>query len=329
MIKKIKDDLKRNYKLYLVLVVVLLLFTINLDYYIYSPGGLIDLTERVEVENSYKQTGSFNMTYVTSRNGNIFNVLLSFIIPNWDLEKVDEMRIEDENVKDIETRDKIYLEESSYDSLIAAFKEAGLSYNIDSVKLKVTYVYNDANTDIKAGDIIKSINETIITKFDDIVNETNKHKIGDKVNIKVLRNNKEVDCYSYLIDVNNKVGIGINLAEIKNITTNPKVDFVFKKNESGSSRGLMCALDIYNKITEFDLTKGRVISGTGTIDEDGNVGSIGGVEYKIKGAAKKGADVFIVPSKNYEEAMKVKKDNNLSIEIIEADNLHNVIEKLK
>ena len=46
---------------------------------------------------------------------------------------------------------------------------------------------------------------------------------------------------------------------------------------------------------------------------------------KIKNKAK----VFIVPSENYDEAVKLKKEYNYDIEIIEADNLHNVIEKLK
>ena len=329
MIKKIKDDFRKNYKFYLILIVVLLLFLIHLDYYVYSPGGLIDLTDRIEVDNSYKQKGSFNMTYVTSRNGNIFNILLSFIVPGWDLEKVDDMRIEDEDTTDIETRDKIYLEESSYDALIAAFNEAKIPYTIDSIDMKVTYVFNNAKTDIKAGDIIKSVNEVDIKKYEDILNETNNHKVNDKISIKVLRDNKEVECYSYLIKIEDRIGIGVSLAEMKNITTNPKVNFVYKKNESGSSRGLMCALDIYNKITEFDLTKGRIISGTGTIDEDGKVGSIGGVKYKLKGAVKKGADVFIAPSDNYEEVIQIKKENNYDIEIIEADTLHNVIEKLK
>ena len=123
--------------------------------------------------------------------------------------------------------------------------------------------------------------------------------------------------------------IGISLAELKNIKTNPEVKFVFKDNESGSSRGLMCALEIYNRITKYDITKGDIISGTGVIDENGNVGSIGGVKYKLKGAVNKHAKVFIVPSGNYEEAMSLKNKYNYNIEIIKADTLSNVIKALK
>ena len=91
----------------------------------------------------------------------------------------------------------------------------------------------------------------------------------------------------------------------------------------------MCALDIYNKITKFDLTKGRKISGTGSIDENGKIGEIGGVKYKLAGAVKNKADIFIVPTNNYEEAVSLKKKYKYNIEIIKADNLHDVIIELK
>ena len=76
--EEIKRDIKRNYKYYIFLIFVFLLVVIRLDYYIYSPGSLIDLTDRIEVENAYPQCGNFNLTYVTSRSGNLLNVILSF-----------------------------------------------------------------------------------------------------------------------------------------------------------------------------------------------------------------------------------------------------------
>ena len=98
--------------------------------------------------------------------------------------------------------------------------------------------------------------------------------------------------------------------------TTPKIEIDYKASESGPSGGLMLALSIYNSLVKEDITKGRVIVGTGCIDEDGSVGSIGGVEYKLKGAVKNGADIFLVPNgENYEEAIKLKKDNDYKIKI--------------
>ena len=333
MIEKIKkyiiNDIKHNYKYYLCLIFILLLFVIKFDYYVYSPGSLVDLTDRIKVENSYNSKGSFNLTYVTARPGNIPNILLSKIISTWDLVNIDNIRVENESEEEIVERDKVFLKETSYDAIIAAFKAANKEYKIDSIDLTISYVFDMANTNLKVGDIIKKVNNIEINTFEDLKNEINKYKEKDNIKIEVLRNNKVVECYSILQKENDRLIIGVTLAELKNITTNPKIEYIFKDNESGSSRGLMCALDIYNKITEFDLTKGRKISGTGSIDENGNVGEIEGVKYKLSGAVKNNSDIFIVPSKNYKEALNLKEKNNYDIEIIEADTLVNVIEKLK
>ena len=89
------------------------------------------------------------------------------------------------------------------------------------------------------------------------------------------------------------------------------------------------SLAIYNYLVEEDITKGKKIVGTGTIDQDGIVGKIGGVEYKLLGAEKKGCDVFLVPLENYEEAAKVKEENNLKINVIAVKNFDEAIEALK
>lgn len=62
----------------------------------------------------------------------------------------------------------------------------------------------------------------------------------------------------------------------------------------GPSAGLMFSLEIYNQLTSEDLTKGYQIAGTGTIDEKGAVGPIGGIEQKIVAADKAGAEIFLL-----------------------------------
>ena len=333
MIKRIKkyiiNDIKRNYKFYIGLFLIMALFLVRFDYVIYTPGSLENLNDRIIVTPSNESKGSMNLTYVTSIPANIPNMLLSLIIPNWDIESLNNMRVEDESEKEIENRDKIYLKDTSYDAVIAAFKEANMKYEITNVDVTITYIYNIARTNLKVGDVIKTINGVKITSFNSLINEVNKYEVGEKLIINVLRNNKIIECEATIVLEENKKMIGISLAELKNIKTNPEVKFVFKNNESGSSRGLMCALEIYNRITKYDITKGDIISGTGVIDENGNVGSIGGVKYKLKVSVNKHAKLFIVTSGNYEEAMSLKNKYNYNIEIIKADTLSNVIKALK
>ncbi|MEE1928112.1 S16 family serine protease [Streptomyces sp. TRM 70351] len=74
----------------------------------------------------------------------------------------------------------------------------------------------------------------------------------------------------------------------------------------GPSAGLLFALGIVDAV-EGDgngggLTGGRTVAGTGTIDEDGTVGPVGGVPLKTQAAARDGAEVFLVPEAECAEA---------------------------
>ena len=327
--KYVINDIKNNKLYYITLLVILLMSVIRLDYYIFAPGGLTPLDDRIIIENSYKEEGSFNLTYVSSRNATLMNILVSYIIPNWDIVDVSEIRVENETNKDANRRGQIYLEETSYDAIIAAFKEAGKEYEIKSLDLVVTYIYNIAESNLKVGDIVKKINNVEVNDLESLHKEIDKNNIGDEIKITIVRDGKERECKAILKDNNGQGVIGILITPLKEVITNPKVEYVFKDSESGSSRGLMCALEIYNKITEYDLTKGRKISGTGVIYEDGSLGAIDGVKYKLPCAVKNKADIFIVPSDNYDEAKKIVDSKGYKIKLIKADNLKQVIEELK
>ena len=65
----------------------------------------------------------------------------------------------------------------------------------------------------------------------------------------------------------------------------------------------MFALGIIDKLGAEDLTGGKVIAGTGTIDDAGEVGPIGGIPQKLVGAKDAGAVAFLVPADNCDEAV--------------------------
>jgi PDZ domain-containing protein len=70
------------------------------------------------------------------------------------------------------------------------------------------------------------------------------------------------------------------------------------KDTGGPSGGLIFALGIIAKLTAADLVAGRTIAGTGTMEADGRVGAIGGIEDKFIAARRAGATVFLAPSEN-------------------------------
>lgn len=73
----------------------------------------------------------------------------------------------------------------------------------------------------------------------------------------------------------------------------------------GPSAGLLWALGVADLLDPVDLTDGVVVAGTGTVDLDGAVGAIGGIELKIVAAARAGADLFLLPRGNLPEVRRV------------------------
>ncbi|MDC5698801.1 hypothetical protein OO014_16230, partial [Intrasporangium calvum] len=69
----------------------------------------------------------------------------------------------------------------------------------------------------------------------------------------------------------------------------------------GPSAGLMFALGIYDKLTPGSLTEGQDVAGTGTIDDAGDVGPIGGIKQKMAGARGGGSEYFLAPVENCPE----------------------------
>ncbi|MCL8016670.1 S16 family serine protease [Streptomyces sp. AS02] len=74
----------------------------------------------------------------------------------------------------------------------------------------------------------------------------------------------------------------------------------------GPSAGLLFSLGIVDKLNGDgdggDLTGGRTIAGTGTIDAAGKVGAVGGVSLKTQAAKRDGATVFLVPEAECSDA---------------------------
>lgn len=331
IVNKVKKFIKDEYKSILLLVVLYSIFMWPLDYYIITGGGIMKIGNRIVVEDGYNQKGSFNLAYVSEAKGTVATYLLSYVMPNWKrIETSSYTYDENETKEDVEFRGKIDLNAASDNAIKNAFLEAGKTYKITDKNIYVYYVDPNSKNDFEVGDEVIKINNKEINSTDNFKDELSNYKIDDQFTITVIRNNKEKEIDVSLYEKDGEDILGIYLTEVNKYKTYPKVKFNFKNGESGPSGGLMSALDIYNKITKKDLTKGLTIAGTGEIDKDGNIGTIGGVKYKLLGAAKQKADIFLVPNgENYKECIKVAKENNLDIKIIGVSTLKEAIKELK
>lgn len=326
--ENIKTFIKENYKTLLLYLILLIICTYRLPFYIYTGGGTIDLEKRIDLKGNEK--GSYNLAYVKQIYATIPTYLLSFIMDKWDVVKVSDLQIDnEEDVKDIDNREKLYLEEANNHAILNAYKLAGKTINMKESSYKVIYVNKDSDTNIIVGDKLLSVNGVKITNNLEYKKYLQTLEVGTRLEIKVERNNKEIDCYAILKEIEGEKIIGLYLVNIYDYELDPPINLKFKWNESGSSGGFMLSLAIYDRLVDDDLTKGRKIVGTGTIDANGNVGEIGGVKYKVLGASKEKADIFFCPKENYEEAINTKNKYNLKLKIVKVETLEEAINYLK
>lgn len=330
MFKAIKEFIIDEYVFLICMAIFYIVCTFPVNYYIITGGGVSDVGKRIEIKNETKSKGSFNLTYVSELKGTVMTYLLSYVFPSWDRENMsDYMYSDNESYEDIAFRGEMDLESTNGSATKVAYELANKKVEEISSKLYVIAMFDKYESEFKIGDEILAINDKVYDNVNDYAEYIQTLKDGEKVYIKVLRKGKEQTIKSKLYNENGRKVFGVALQVLKKYETTPKVNIKFNPGEAGPSGGLITTLEIYDKLVDEDITKGLSIAGTGTVDIEGNVGEIGGVRYKVMGAADGDADVFLVPSgKNYKEAIKVKKEKKLDIKIIEVKTVGEAIEKL-
>ena len=336
MFKKIVDfiveTIKEEWKFLLVLIITFLIFNHHVNCYIIVGGGVSDISSRVNVENKYQGKGSFNLSYVTQLDGTVLSYLLSYVIPTWERENPDNYKYtETETLEDIDFRSDLDLVTANGNATYWAYTLANKKVTVTSSKLYVIGVDNSTfKTNLKIKDQILSIDGKefdTIKEYQEYIQSKNK---DDEVSIRIIRDKKEQTITTPLHEVEGRLLLGIVLQYSREYEVNPKVKISFKRNESGPSAGLMTTLEIYNQLTKKDLTRGYKIAGTGTIEEDGSIGQIGGIEQKLLGANSAKVDYFLCASgKNCDTARKYIKNKNLKLNLIEVKTIQDAIEKLE
>lgn len=109
----------------------------------------------------------------------------------------------------------------------------------------------------------------------------------------------------------------------------------------GDSFGLMAAIGLVEEENHRDFSRGGkyTIAGTGTMEEDGYVGSVGGIKEKIATAAQNDVDYFLIPKdkgsflyegiSNQEEAEQYANEHSLHLQIVPVETLDEALSFLK
>jgi Lon-like protease len=314
----------------------------SLPYYVSKPGMAKELGPIITVDGGYKDEGNFMLTTVRMGRANIYSYLEAKIRKYEEIYPLDMILNKTETEEEYDARQLHLMAGSKLNAIEVAYRKAGLPVNYKYKGIYVVQVIPNmpAERKLRAGDRIFKVDGKELPSSEKFIDYVSKKQAGDKVKLTYLRNNNTKTVTLQLKPFKEdpqKVGIGISLVDDKEIIVNPKVKV--KTDEiGGPSAGFMFSLEIYNQLTKDDLTKGYQIAGTGTIEVDGTVGPIGGIEQKIVAADKAGAEIFFAPNEkgiknsNYRNAVKTAKDIKTKMKIVPIDNFDEAViylEKLK
>ena len=225
-------------------------------------------------------------------------IFTAWLDPSSVVEPLDAIFPPNQNASDVERQNALMFSDSQQQATAAALKELGYQYKyrvyVDSVPKGTP-----AAGILKPGDFIETAAGKTVNGVAALRAAVQTTK-GQPVVITGTRNGKP-----FSVTVKPRV-----LAGVYKIGAFVGTKFVFPIDVSlrladvgGPSGGTMFALGIYDTLTPGSLTGGQMIAGTGTIDESGKVGPIGGIRQKLYGAQRAGAAWFLAPAENCSEVV--------------------------
>ena len=322
----------------LTVLLFLLAALVPLPYAVESPGPTFDVlgkdandAELIQVvgHKSYRDDGQIRfVTVQTTARGDkerLFGALAAWINPDDAVVPYEIAHPEDQSAQEEEQEGQVSMI-GSQDAAIANAIRA-LGYKVPT-GIQVASVTNDtpAFGKLRVRDKLLEVDGKPLETGQQLVDAVQSHGPGDPVELTIERNHKRL-----------KVDIEPQETTVKGVTAMrigiiPGIgyDFPFDvsihvdPNIGGPSAGLMFSLAVYDTLTPGSLTKGAVIAGTGTIDDAGNVGPIGGIAQKIVGAGDAGAELFFVPKDNCGDVKGIDTD----MELVKATTMKGALDSL-
>lgn len=204
-----------------------------------------------------------------------------------------------ESTEEREASNTAQMVDSQQDAIAAALTNLGYDVVVGVEVLGFTKD-SPAQSLLSLGDVITAFNGTAVESVPQLreLLATNGATTPGTVDFIRAGVREEVQVTPLDVDGNIVLGIGAKA----------KYDFPFDvkirlDDVGGPSAGMMFALGIIDKLTPQDITDGHHFAGTGTIDAEGNVGPIGGIQQKLYGAKKAGATYFLAPADNCDEVV--------------------------
>lgn len=313
--------------------------TYEIPYYIYKPGNADSLTKVVDVEEGYPSEGEMHLVTISGIQATPLSYVIAKFHPHEEIVPLEEAIPEDVSDEDYRTYQLKLMENSQQSSRYVAYEAADKKASIEFNGVYIMNVVKDMPAEgiVKVGDRIIRVDDNEIKTSKDLIDYLQTKSADTTIAVEIIRDNQKlVETLEVVAfpDDEEKVGIGIQLINDQEVVVEPPVHF--NSGEiGGPSAGLMFSLEMYNQLTEEDITKGYMIAGTGEIDYDGSVMPIGGVDKKVVAAHKKGIEVFLVPNEdgregsNYEVAKQKAEAIKTDMKIVPIDTFEEALDYLK
>ena len=306
----------------------LVAWNVELPYLAFSSGPVSDAADAVVAEevDVFPPDGELLMLTVVSQDVNLFEALIAGFDPTIDLVRKEAYRQPDESDDAYRRRVLAQMDDSSQRAITVALGHLG--YEMVPIDVLITDLNQDAPSAevLQIGDAVNSLDGSEIVSGTDLTDALLGHSPGDVVEVGITREGTEKTIDVELVarpDDPESAMIGITVGQI----TEPPFPLSLESGSvGGPSAGMMHTLAIVDTLTPGELTGGHVIAGTGTIQYDGSVGSIGGIRQKVVGAEAAGAEFILVPAGNYEEALTAERE---AIEIVPIANIDEALDFLE
>ncbi|CAM3353904.1 PDZ domain-containing protein [Marinicrinis lubricantis] len=339
--------------LLLLLVFIYVLAYVPTPYAVMQPGRAAEVHPMIQVrQGDMQEEGTFMMTTVALDSTiSVLQLAYSYLNPNLEITRKDQVFRPGESRDQYLERQQYNMAKSHSNAIMAAYQQAGISYDVVIEQIRVNQVVEQFPADgaLESGDQLISLDGTPVSSLEDITAVMETKEEGDTLRAAVIRDGKEqtVDIeldYPEGVAEEDKHLLGVDLNFIQNvIPDNPDEEVHIKVGDiGGPSAGLIFALEIYNQLTAGDLSKGYRIAGTGEIDADGTVWPIGGIQHKIVAADREKADIFFAPKDwypeegsnlqpvlNYTEAAEKAEDIGTDMKVVPVGNLQEALDYLE
>ncbi|MFD0024422.1 PDZ domain-containing protein [Streptomyces sp. NPDC058382] len=325
---------------------------IKVPYSEMSPGPTVNTLGKVDGEpvlqitghKTYKTSGNLNMTTVRVT-GADYNMNLVEAVYGWlghdSLVVPHETLYPDGKTAQESTQENAEeFSQSQESAKVAALTELGIPV---SSRVVVSTVIKDSPSQGKlhAGDVIKAVDGTAVKQPEDVAKLVTRHKPGQDVTFTVIpaktaaaaekagkepKGTEKITLTTQKAPKENRAIVGIQAGTDH---TFPFEIDIKLADVGGPSAGLMFSLGIVDKLTPGQLTGGKFVAGTGTIDDKGKVGPIGGINMKLVGARNAGARYFLTPDENCKAAASDTPDGLTLVRVKNIDDAKKSLDSIR